>query len=101
MVDGDRATRWIPPRYLPYSSRQFWSGWHARLHEIYPQVNDVGEVSDPDSSIIAFFEGGRKQFDGIDTGLSTVFDFPLCNALRDVIIKGDFDAENRDRVAAR
>jgi neopullulanase len=74
---------------FPYSSRQFWSGWHARLHEIYPQVNDVGEVSDPDSSIIAFFEGGRKQFDGIDTGLSTVFDFPLCNALRDVIIKGD------------
>ncbi|MFZ1918728.1 MAG: alpha-amylase family glycosyl hydrolase [Terriglobales bacterium] len=74
---------------FPYSSRQFWSGWHARLHEVYPQINDVGEVSDPDSSIIAFFEGGRKQFDGIDTGLSTVFDFPLCNALRDVIIRGD------------
>ena len=74
---------------FPYSSRQFWSGWHARLHEVYPQINDVGEVSDPDSSITAFFEGGRKQFDGIDTGLSTVFDFPLCNALRDVIIRGD------------
>lgn len=74
---------------FPYSSRQFWSGWHARLHEVYPQINDVGEVADRDSSITAFFEGGRKQFDGIDTGLSTVFDFPLCNALRDAIIKGD------------
>jgi glycosidase len=74
---------------FPYSSRRFWSGWHARLHEVYPHINDVGEVADPDSSITAFFEGGRKQFDGIDSGLSTVFDFPLCNALRDVIIKGD------------
>ncbi len=46
-------------------------------------------MSDPDSSVTAFFEGGRRQFDGIDTGLSTVFDFPLRNALRDVIIKGD------------
>ena len=30
----------------------------------------------------------RKQFDGIDTGLATVFDFPLRDALRDVVIKG-------------
>jgi len=74
---------------FPYSSRQFWSGWHARLHQVYPRINDVGEVADPDSSITAFFEGGRKQFDGIDTGLSTVFDFPMRDALRDTIIKGD------------
>src|SRR5260370_4799949 len=49
---------------------------------------DVGEVPDPDSTITAFLEGGRKQFDGIDSGLATVFDFPLFNALRDVVIKG-------------
>ena len=74
---------------FPYSSREFWSGWHARLREVYPRMNDVGEVADPDSSITAFFEGGRKQFDGVDTGLATVFDFPLCNALRDTIVKGE------------
>jgi neopullulanase len=78
---------------FPYSTRQFWSGWHERLHHVYPQIAypqimDVGEVADPDSVITAFFEGGRKQFDGIDSGLATVFDFPLCNALRDVVIKG-------------
>jgi neopullulanase len=78
---------------FPYSTRQFWSGWHERLRQVYsqmvyPQIMDVGEVSDPDSTITAFFEGGRKQFDGIDSGLATVFDFPLCNALRDVVIKG-------------
>jgi neopullulanase len=72
---------------FPYSSRHFWSGWHERLRHVYPQLNDIGEVADPDSSITAFFEGGRKQFDGIDSGLATVFDFPLESALRDVIIK--------------
>ncbi|MGO9403926.1 MAG: alpha-amylase family glycosyl hydrolase [Terriglobales bacterium] len=74
---------------FPYSTRQFWSGWHARLRQVYPQINSVGEVWDADSTITSFFEGGRKQFDGIDSGLTTVFDFPLEFALRDVIIKGD------------
>jgi glycosidase len=78
---------------FPYSSRQFWSGWHERLHQVYPQIvypqiTDVGEVADPDSTITSFFAGGRKQFDGVDSGLATVFDFPLYYALRDVVIKG-------------
>jgi neopullulanase len=78
---------------FPYSTRQFWGGWHERLREIYPrmtypQVMDVGEVADPDSTITSFFEGGRAQFDGVDSGLATVFDFPLCHALRDVVIQG-------------
>jgi glycosidase len=51
-------------------------------------VNDVGEAWDADPAVTSFFEGGRKQFDGIDSGLATVFDFPLYFALRDVVIKG-------------
>jgi len=54
----------------------------------YPQIMDIGEVADSDSTITSFFEGGRKQFDGIDSGLATVFDFPLSQALREVVIKG-------------
>jgi glycosidase len=73
---------------FPYSTRQFWSGWHERIRTIYPQINDVGEVWDGDSTITSFFEGGRKQFDGIDSGLATVFDFPLSFVLRDVTIRG-------------
>ena len=72
---------------FPYCSRQFWSGWHDRLRQVYPQINSIGEVADGDSTITSFFEGGRKQFDGIDSGLLTVFDFPLENAIRDVVIK--------------
>jgi len=78
---------------FPYSTRKFWSGWHERLRQIYPQITypqimDVGEVADGDSTITSFFEGGRKQFDGIDSGLATVFDFPLTSALREVVIAG-------------
>jgi glycosidase len=73
---------------FPYSTRQFWSGWHERIHQVYPQLNDIGEVADPDPAITSFFEGGRKQFDGLDSGLATVFDFPLEAALRDVINNG-------------
>ena len=74
---------------FPYSTRQFWSGWHERMRQVYPRINDVGEVFDGDPAITSFFEGGRKQFDGIDSGLATVFDFPLCFSLREVIIKGE------------
>lgn len=73
---------------FPYSTRQFWSGWHDRLHQVYPRINAIGEVADGDPTITAFFEGGRKQFDGVDSGVATVFDFPLFHALREVVING-------------
>ena len=73
---------------FPFSSRQFWSGWHERLRQVFPRIDDIGEVWDADSTVTSFFAGGRKQFDGIDSGLATVFDFPLYFALRDVVIKG-------------
>jgi neopullulanase len=73
---------------FPYSSRQFWSLWHERLRQVYPHMNSVGEVADADATITSFFEGGRKQFDGLDSGLPTVFDFPMESALREVVIGG-------------
>jgi glycosidase len=73
---------------FPYSTRQFWSGWHGAMRDVFPRLFTIGEVSDPDPAITAFFAGGRKQFDGIDSGVSTVFDFPLFYALRDVLLHG-------------
>jgi glycosidase len=74
---------------FPYSSRKFWSGWDEQLLKVYPHLDSVGEVADGDPMITSFFEGGHKQFDGVDTELATVFDFPFCAALRDVVIKGE------------
>jgi neopullulanase len=73
---------------FPYVSRTFWQQWHAGLRRIYPNLTTVGEVFHPDPVVTSFFAGGQKGWDGIDTGLSTVFDFPLFFAIRDVLLRG-------------
>ena len=73
---------------FPYSSRRFWSGWHEGVFRVYPKTDSIGEVYVPDPTITSFFEGGRARFDGVDTHLTTVFDFPMYHALRDVLLEG-------------
>jgi neopullulanase len=79
-IDGFRVDT------FPYVSRQFWARWHAGLRRIYPQLTTIGEVFHPDASVTSFFVGGQKRFDGIDTGVSTVFDYPMYFVLRDVLL---------------
>jgi glycosidase len=73
---------------FPYVSRQFWSRWHAGLRGIYPQLTTIGEVFHPDAAVTSFFAGGQRRDDGIDSGVSTLFDYPLYFVLRDVLLKG-------------
>jgi glycosidase len=73
---------------FPYVSPQFWARWHAGLRRIYPQLTTIGEVFHPDASVTSFFAGGQKRYDGIDTGVSTLFDYPLYFVLRDVLLNG-------------
>jgi len=71
---------------FPYVGRKFWAGWHAALRRIYPNLTTIGEVFHPDPTVTSFFVGGASRFDGVDSGLSTVFDFPMFFALRDVLL---------------
>ena len=71
---------------FPYVSRTFWARWHAGLRRIYPQLTTIGEVFHPDASLTSFFAGGQKRYDGIDTGVSTLFDYPMYFVLRDVLL---------------
>ena len=73
---------------FPYVSRQFWARWHAGLRRIYPQLTTIGEVFHPDARVTSFFAGGQKRYDGIDTGVSTLFDYPMYFVLRDVLLNG-------------
>ena len=73
---------------FPYVGRRFWANWHAGLRRIYPYMTTVGEVFHPDPSVTSFFVGGVRRYDGIDSGLSTVFDFPMFFVLRDVLLRG-------------
>jgi neopullulanase len=75
-IDAIRQDTW---QYVPNS---FWRKWMAAIKREYLRFNVVGEVLDGDVAHCAFYQGGRVRFDGIDTGLYTLFDFPLLYPLR-------------------
>jgi glycosidase len=73
---------------LPYVPRTFWRMWSAALKKQYPNLRAVGEVFDSDPAVPSFFQGGIKQFDSVDSGIDSVFDFPNLFAIRDVFAAG-------------
>ncbi len=77
---------------FPYVSRQFWSKWHQALKQAYPQMTTVGEVFNPHPVITSFFAGGRPREDGIDSGVTTVFDYPLYTVLRQMVLDDESPA---------
>lgn len=72
---------------LPYVPRSYWAKWTAALKKEYPHLTILGEMFEAKPELVAFFQGGRKQFDGVDSGIDTLFDFPLYYAMRDVFAK--------------
>lgn len=69
---------------FPYVGRAFWQEFNGELHTLFPHLTSVGEVFNPDPTIVSYFAGGVKH-DGIDTRLWTPFDFPTYFALRQVL----------------
>lgn len=81
-IDGIRQDTW------PYVPRRFWRDWMAAIKREFPALRVVGEVFDGDPSMIAFFEGGRMKWDGIDDKVDMLFDFPLYYAIRSAFARG-------------
>jgi glycosidase len=81
-VDGIRQDTW---QYVPNS---FWREWTAAIKREYPMFRVVGEVKDGDPVHVAFFQGGRVRFDGVDSGLDTLLDFPLFYPVRHAFAEG-------------
>ena len=73
---------------LPYVPRSFWRDWMSAIKREYPKVNVVGETYDGDPAMVAFFQGGARRFDGVDSGIDTEFDFPLFYAIRSAFANG-------------
>jgi glycosidase len=74
---------------LPYVPRAFWRRWTAALKRAHPDLRVVGEVMDGSAPFVSFFQGGRAQFDGIDTGIDTLFDYPLYYGIRRAFAQGE------------
>lgn len=73
---------------LPYVPRQFWNQWMTAIKREYPNVNVVGETLDGLPAQVAFFQGGVKRWDGIDSKIDTEFDYPMFFPIRRVFGNG-------------
>jgi glycosidase len=62
---------------VPYVARDFWQGWHAALRAEFPELTTLGEVNLPDAAVNAFYQRGKRGFDGMDAGFDLLYDFPL------------------------
>jgi neopullulanase len=76
-VTGLDAIRQDTIQYMP---RSFIRDLSNALHRQYPKMWMVGEVMERDTAHTAFFIGGHTGWDGVDTKLDSVFDFPLWNS---------------------
>ncbi len=73
---------------LPYVPRRFWSEWMAHIKREHPALSVVGEMFDGDPALVSFFEGGAARYDGIDSRIDTLFDFPLYYPIRSAFAQG-------------
>jgi len=73
---------------LPYVPRKFWHDWMAAIKTAHPSLRVVGEVFDGDPSLVSFFQGGKSQFDGVDSGIDALFDFPSYYPIRRAFAQG-------------
>jgi glycosidase len=73
---------------MQYVPRSFWADWNDALHREFPHLKMAGEVQEADPALPSFFQGGRQRFDGIDSKMDMVFDFPLMFILRRVFGQG-------------
>ncbi|MDQ1590099.1 MAG: neopullulanase [Pyrinomonadaceae bacterium] len=81
-LDAIREDTW---QYVPNS---FWKEWTAAIKREFPQVRVFGEVKDGDAVHVSFFQGGRVRFDGVDSGLDSLLDFPLFYPARHAFASG-------------
>ncbi len=81
-LDGIRMDTW---QYVPNS---FWRDWNAALKREFPNFKVVGEVKDGDVVHTSFFQGGRVRFDGVNSGLDSLLDFPLFYPIRHAFAEG-------------
>ena len=71
---------------FPYVNREFWHDFNGELKQLYPQLTEVGEIFNADPVIVSSFAGGVTRA-GVDSDLTTPFDFPTYFALREVFGK--------------
>jgi glycosidase len=71
-----------------YVPNAFWKKWTAAVKKEFPNFKVIGEVKDGDVVHTSFFQGGAVRFDGVDSGLDSLLDFPLFYSIRHAFAEG-------------
>ena len=69
----------------PYIERIPGSLWLKAIREEYPNLNIVGECWTRPAPAVAYWQSGARNFDGFDSNLPTVMDFPTEEAIRQAL----------------
>ena len=69
----------------PYIEKIPGSQWLKAIREEYPNINIVGECWTRPAPAVAYWQSGAKNFDGFDSNLPTVMDFPVEEAIRQAL----------------
>ena len=69
----------------PYIEKIPGSKWLSAIREEYPGINIVGECWTRPAPAVAYWQSGVKNFDGFDSNLPTVMDFPTEEAIRQAL----------------
>ena len=69
----------------PYIEKVPGSQWVAAIRNEYPNMNIVGECWTRPAPAVAYWQSGVKNFDGFDSNLPTVMDFPTEEAIRQAL----------------
>ena len=65
----------------PYSFKDMTSEWCKSMLQEYPNFNIVGECWVNYPATVAYWQKGKRNLDGYNSNLPSVFDFPLHDAL--------------------
>ena len=69
----------------PYIEKIPASRWLKAIREEYPDMNIVGECWTRPAPAVAYWQSGAANFDGFDSNLPTVMDFPVEEAIRQAL----------------
>lgn len=69
----------------PYIEKTPGSEWIKAIRNEYPNINIVGECWTRPASAVAYWQSGAKNFDGFDSHLPSVMDFPVEEAIRQAL----------------
>ena len=69
----------------PYIEKIPGSKWLKAIRDEYPNINIVGECWTRPAPAVAYWQSGTKNFDGFDSHLPTVMDFPVEEAIRQAL----------------